>query len=295
VAQSPAHKLGQIIGDVLESAVEPLLRKFARSHKLYLDCNGLRPARTGKKVSWKDQSGNVHDLDYVLERDGTATRIGVPAAFIETAWRRYTKHSRNKAQEIQGAILPLAATYRAAAPFIGVILAGVFTDGALDQLRSQGFAVLYFPYESVIDAFRKAGVDFSFEEDTAETVLAAKVDTWERLSAVQRAKVAKRLLAVNAPDLQQFMDSLDRCVSRTLSSVRVIPLHGVVVELNSAQDAIGFISAYTESDAALPLCRYEIEILYSNGDNIRAEFHAKETAIEFLAGYAPPALGSPLT
>ena len=45
--------------------------------------------------------GNVHDLDYVFEQGGTEATIGQPKAFIEIAWRRYTKHSRNKAQEIQ--------------------------------------------------------------------------------------------------------------------------------------------------------------------------------------------------
>src|SRR3972149_1431769 len=103
MAESPAHKFGQIIGDILEAAVEPLLRGFAEEH----------------------------GLDYVLERDGSNGKMGKPVAFIETAWRRYTKHSRNKAQEIQGALMPLLETHKDDAPFLGAILAGVFTDGAL--------------------------------------------------------------------------------------------------------------------------------------------------------------------
>ena len=186
MAQSPAHKFGQIIGDLLEAAVEPLLRRFAKSHGLYLDRKGPRTARPGRKVSWTDLSGNTHDLDYVLERGGTAQRIGVPVAFIETAWRRYTKHSRNKAQEIQGAILPLAEAYRNAAPFIGVILAGVFTEGALAQLRSLGFSVLYFPYETVVQAFQIIGVDAYFTEETADIELARKVRRWERVPREKR-------------------------------------------------------------------------------------------------------------
>jgi len=78
--------------------------------------------------------------------------MGTPAAFIEVAWRRYTKHSRNKAQEIQGAILPLAEKFRWSNPFLGAVLAGVFTDGSLEQLRSLGFHVLYFPYETLVTA-----------------------------------------------------------------------------------------------------------------------------------------------
>ena len=110
----------------------------------------------------------MHDLDYVLERGGTNHALGVPVAFIETAWRRYTKHSRNKAQEIQGAILPLVEKYRNSSPFIGVVLAGVFTKGALNQLQTSGFVVLYFSYETVVKAFRRFGVDAGFNEQTSE-------------------------------------------------------------------------------------------------------------------------------
>ena len=102
MAQSPSHRFGQIIGEVLEAAVLPLMRQFANSHELYLDQRGVRPCRSTRKCSWVDLNGNTHDLDFVLERGGTPDKVGTPVAFIETAWRRYTKHSRNKVQEIQG-------------------------------------------------------------------------------------------------------------------------------------------------------------------------------------------------
>ena len=107
MAESHSHKFGQIIGDLLEIAIQPHLEKFARKNKLFLDKKGIRKARPGKKVTWTDNNGNKHDLDFVIERGGAASKIGIPVAFIESAWRRYTKHSRNKAQEIQSAIIPL--------------------------------------------------------------------------------------------------------------------------------------------------------------------------------------------
>src|SRR6266705_6679190 len=148
MAESPAHRFGQIIGELLESVILPQLAAFCQKQGLYLDHQKrIRPARTGKKVSWTDQYGNTHDLDFVIERDGTDEKVGTPLAFIESAWRRYTKPSRNKAQEIQGAIIPLAERYKNSSPFMGVVLAGVFTRGALTQLQSSGFCVLYFSYE----------------------------------------------------------------------------------------------------------------------------------------------------
>ena len=42
MAESPSHRFGQIIGEVLETAVEPLLRQFAKGHGLFLDRHGAR-------------------------------------------------------------------------------------------------------------------------------------------------------------------------------------------------------------------------------------------------------------
>jgi hypothetical protein len=88
MAQSPSHKFGQIIGDLIEEVLADRLRAFARKHGLFLDKKGERTARSGKKVTWVDEYGNLHDLDSVLERGGSDKQIGIPVAFIETAWRR---------------------------------------------------------------------------------------------------------------------------------------------------------------------------------------------------------------
>jgi hypothetical protein len=108
VAKSPAHRFGQIIGDLLEEIILPQLQKYCDERSLYLDKKGKRTARPGSKVSWQDRYENFHDLDFVIESGGTDDVLGRPVAFIEAAWRRYTKHSRAKAQEIQGAVMPIA-------------------------------------------------------------------------------------------------------------------------------------------------------------------------------------------
>ena len=167
MAESPAHRFGQIIGSLLENVVRPQLEDFCQKQGLYLDHQKRdRPARRGRKVTWEDQFGNTHDLDFVIERNGTDETIGSPVAFIEVAWRRYTKHSRNKAQEIQGAILPLAEKYKWNNPFLGTVLAGAFTEASLAQLRSMGFQVLYFPYDTLVAAFQTESIDIGFDEST---------------------------------------------------------------------------------------------------------------------------------
>jgi hypothetical protein len=283
MAESLSHKFGQIIGDLLELALEPHLQKFARKHKLYLDKKGVRKARSGKKVTWTDTRENKHDLDFVLERGGTENKIGVPVAFIESAWRRYTKHSRNKAQEIQSAILPLATKYKSSSPFVGVVLAGVFTNGALIQLKSLGFGVLYFPYETVVKAFSKFGIDAAFDEKTAEADFREKIDSWNMLP--NKVDVAKELLKLNNKSVDEFLSSLSDSVSRFIERIIILPLHGQESVSRSVNKAIDFLTKYSEDKPKLPLSKYEIIIKYNTGDRIEASFKDKNDSIKFLETY----------
>ena len=103
MAQSPAHRLGQIIGEEIEAAVCKPMQALAVEFGLYLDYQHPRPAREGKKkVAWTDSRGNTHVLDDVLE-EGVSKKVrGDPRAFIETAWRRYTKHSHQEPPHRRG-------------------------------------------------------------------------------------------------------------------------------------------------------------------------------------------------
>ena len=291
MAISPAHRFGQIIGDLLETAVESVLTVSAAKHSLFLDKKGPRPAREGSKVSWIDVNKNKHDLDFVLERGGTPDKHGVPVAFIEAAWRRYTKHSKNKAQEIQGAIGPLCEAYRHYHPFIGVVLAGVFTKNSLTQLQSLGFIVAYFPYETIKQAFAIVGIDASTEEGTPDKEIAKKCKSWDALKLTEKAKVAKELVRINAGEIKSFIEALEKVIQRTIRTVRILPLHGAAAELTSVKDAIAFILKYDEEGPAFPVVRYEVQIVYINEDRICAEFAAKVDAVEFLKTFSSSAGG----
>ena len=286
MAQSPSHKLGQMIGDQLEAAIRPRLEKIAKEHGLYLDRQSRRPARGSKtKVSWTDLYGNSHDLDYVLESGGTSHAFGRPKAFIETAWRRYTKHSRNKAQEIQGAIVPLAARFADRKPFLGVVLAGEFTDPSLDQLRSHGFAVAYCEYSSVVRAFAQVGVDVSSEENSSAQELRRKVKELESLNKSQLAKVRREILRSNARQFNAFFRSLQESFMRRIEQILILPLSGTSHHFGSIPDAMEFIRNNDEQTSATDFVRYEILISFSNKDEIRGAFGEKTGALEFLQGF----------
>lgn len=285
MAEAPGHRLGQIIGDALEEAIKPVLWDFAYENNLYLDFKQQRPTRTGVKCSWTDDLGNSHDLDFVLERGGSATEVGLPAGFIESAWRRYTKHSRAKAQEIQGAILPLLAKYQHLKPFAGAVVAGEWTEGALTQLRSSGFSVLHIRYQEVVDAFARFGIDVAADESTSDAYLRDQVAIYEAMSGNAKMLLAETLRATAPAEFARFESALENTIRRTVDSVVVLPLFGDSLAFVRVEDAIDALRAFVPN-ASTRLVRFEVQIRYNNGDDIRASFHQAQDAVEFLESFA---------
>ncbi len=290
---SPAHRFGQILGEVLERAVEPIVAAQAAKHHLYLDKKGPRPCRKGAKLSWSDVNGNIHDLDFVLERGGTNEIQGAPAAFIEVAWRRYTKHSRAKAQEIQGAIMPLLQQHQKSSPFIGVVIAGVFTEPALQQLRSLGFSVLFIPTSSIVRAFAEVGIDAAADEDTPDAQFKRQVTKYDALSAKRKRSLAAALLNGHEDDVKAFSESMEKVLSRQIKRILILPLHGSVIEFATIDEALASVEDFDQAKAISEFVRYEIEILYDNGNALRGTFHDKTSAIEFLTSYKPLRIVAP--
>lgn len=283
MANSPSHTIGQIIGDRLEAAVKAPLQQVANQFGLYMDFKHPRTARGGHSlVSWTDLKGNKHDLDYVLESGGSDAVIGVPRAFIESAWRRYTKHSKNKAQEIEGAVGHLRQKYADAHPFIGVVLAGEFTKPSIDQLKSHGFSVLYFPYAAVVQAYLSVGVDISFGEASTDIDVQAKVDACKALSVGQNSAVEAALLLTMKTEVATFVEELKISLSRILENIFIMPLHGKGLDFSCVADARDFLKTYDEDRQISGFVRYEIILRYSNGSIINAQRVTQAEALEFL-------------
>jgi len=263
--------------------LRPELEDFCQKHGLFLDHQGRdRPARAGRKVTWADHYGNLHDLDFVIERDGTDNRVGNPVAFIEVAWRRYTKHSRNKAQEIQGAILPLAEKYRWNNPFLGTVLAGVFTAGSLEQLQSLGFHVLYFPYETLIAAFALESIDIRFDEKTPDEVFRNSADLIERSAVPVLGRIKHQLVHANRQPIDAFFVALDQRLGRHVARVLVIPLYGRISTFVNVEDAIQFLDQHQIYEGSGEFRKYEVQVEFSNGDKVQASFESKARVREFL-------------
>lgn len=285
MAKSPAHRFGQIIGGLLEETLIEYCRPIANKYGLYLDYKHSRAAREYQnEVRWTDINGNTHKLDIVIEENGSEAKVGKPRAFIEMAWRRYTKHSKNKAQEISAAINPLVAKYNETSPFYGAVLAGEFTNNSLNQMRSEGFEILYFSIDAIERAFASEGIDAHWDEDTTEDELQDRVDQVEALSNIQLKHIGQVLMEQNDEQWQEFVKCLRNSIERTIESVKVVTLFGLTECFETIKDACEYLSksntvvAFDEKSNR----RYEIQIQYTNGDQVNMKFTDKRAVLAKL-------------
>lgn len=283
MANSPAHRFGQIIGDLLEIAMIQYCMPIADKYSLYLDYRHSRAARSGQnEVKWVDVNDNVHKLDIVIEDGGSEEKFGKPRAFIEIAWRRYTKHSKNKAQEISGAIKPLVAKYSYYAPFYCAVVAGDFTDNSLKQLYSEGFEVVYFSLQTIVSAFDSVGINAYWEESTPERELQARVNQYEALTDLQKQSIIDNLIHNNNKQLTKFNNNLCVSLERKIETIRVITVYGNRQIFGTPEEAKEFIAQHDGEQADLDFYKFEIYIKYTNGDIIEMQFSEKRNAILFL-------------
>lgn len=282
MAQSPSHRLGQYVGNLLEQLFLPELEAFCKEHGLYLDKHGARPVRKGKKATWTDDYGNNHDLDFVVEKGGSDDVQGRPLAFIEAAWRRYTKHSRNKAQEIQGAVLPLAEKYAWDKPFKGAVLAGKFTQGSLVQLKSLGFEVIYIEYETLVEDFAKCGIDIAFDEDTSTQWFDETLRNIESGGKDLNDRVIECIRTTSRDEFDAFLGLLKAKLMRHVEKLTVTPLFGDESSFESITEALEFVSKYNSDAGGGSFRSFEIAVRYSNGDKLEGVFTGKVEAQRFL-------------
>jgi len=170
-------------------------------------------------------TGNRHDLDYVLERGGSTDQRGEPVAFIESAWRRYTKHSRNKSGELEGALLPLRTSYTSVR-FLGAILAGEWSEGGLQQLRGASIEVLHIPFQTIVNAFHAQGLKIDYPERATTEEKAALNRILERLSEGQLGTVSAALGSAIETDYRHFERKMANALTEVPLRVRVITLYG---------------------------------------------------------------------
>jgi hypothetical protein len=143
---------------------------------------------------------------------------------------------------------------------------------------------LYFPYETIINAFSKVEIDAQFDEKTSESVFTRKISKWNALSQKERKLVEKALIQTKNKELIAFLEALDIVLTRQIKSIFIIPLYGNKYTLSTVEQAVKFLTKYKGEKPGDIYC-FEIIILYNNGNRIDARFNDSKSAIDFLSKY----------
>jgi hypothetical protein len=166
---SYGHKIGQVIGDWYEEYVAlRILTKVASSLNLYLDHRfNSRTVRTTSKILWYDLESNAVDYDFVLEIGGTDSQVGLPVAFFETFWRRGARHSKDKARDDSGKLVPMSITYPTVR-MMGIISAGDFSEPAKELVSSRGIDLFYISKDQIMSAWASKGKNIDYDDKASE-------------------------------------------------------------------------------------------------------------------------------
>ncbi len=178
---SSGHKLGQLVGDWFEEHfVFPLLQTVAKELDLFVDSRFIERTIRAGKIIWNDIDGNAVDYDAVLELGGTKDKKGIPVAFIECFWRRGSRHSKDKARDDSGKLLPMKDTYPTAR-FLGIVSAGDFTNPARELVRTRGIDLFYIPKSKIVQAFNDCGLIMDYPDKLNEEEKSILVKNFECL------------------------------------------------------------------------------------------------------------------
>jgi len=221
---SSGHSLGSTIGDWFERYfVLPLLQKVAFGLNLYLDNRFIsRPGRGSEKIIWADVDGNEVDYDFVLELNGTDNQKGIPVAFVESCWRRGARHSKDKARDDSGKLLPMRDQYPTAR-FLGMIVSGDFTRPARDLILSRDIDLFYVPKEKIVGAFRQCGLEIDYDDKAPEREKAKIAGVIERnFTETKKESVVSALgVLVGSISIDAYIHRVRASLSATPQEIRI--------------------------------------------------------------------------
>ena len=270
---SSGHKLGQLIGDWFEEHfVYPLLRDAGKKLDLFVDSRFVdRSVRDGK-IIWVDIDGNAVDYDAVLEIGGTKDQLGIPVAFIECFWRRGSRHSKDKARDDSGKLLPMKDTY-ASARFLGIVSAGDFTAPARELVLTRGIDLFYIPKAKIVQSFSDCGLVMDYPDKMAESEKASLVNEFESsFDNKKQIEVRNHLHEhVGEKDIKNYVNRLKSRLSALPQEIRFVLRHdSSPVKFDSIKRATDFLNS-PDFKMESPIESYIYEITYSDGTEFTKE------------------------
>ena len=166
---------------------------------------------------------------------------------------------RLKAQEIQGAILLIAEKHRRDKPFLGVILAGEFTENSVEQLKSLGFLILHIPYFTIVDAFSSVDINADFDETTADKEFQYQVNRIESMKQEERRALQDKLDTDCGPLINQFFIELVNALDRAVIRVMILPLSGEEHLFQTLVAAERFVDKFNEERTSGTFLKHELK------------------------------------
>ncbi|HAI68765.1 MAG TPA: hypothetical protein DCM38_04920 [Gammaproteobacteria bacterium] len=277
---SSGHKLGQLIGDWFEEYfVLPLLNNVANKLQVFIDSRFIKRVVRGRKIEWLDSDGNTVDYDYVLELHGTENEIGIPVAFVECFWRRGARHSKDKARDDSGKLIPMRETYPTAR-FLGIVAAGDFTKPARDLIRSREIDLFYVPKDKIIKAFSENGLIMDYPDNSTENEKWRIVSIFEKtFTSEKKEQVQHSLITqLGTPTINSYVDRVRAALSALPQEIRFILRHdSTPLIFESLAEASQFLNQ-PNFRMGKPQKSYLYQITFSDG----SEFEKTVASLEML-------------
>ncbi len=265
---SAGHKLGQLVGDWFEEFfVLPLLQRVADQLKLYLDHRfRTRKARAGDKIIWKDSDENGVDFDFVMELAGTDEKRGIPVGFFESFWRRGSRHSKDKARDDSGKLVPMRDVHPTAR-FLGIVAGGDFTAPARALIQSRQIDLFFVPKAKIVSAFEKSTLPIDYPDKMVEAEKAKLADAVEKGLTVkikQETATALRQL-VGATSLDSYVDRVRAALGSLPQEIRFVGQRRSKAEVfETIADATAFLNKPTFDFSELAES-FMYQITYTDG------------------------------
>jgi hypothetical protein len=291
---SAGHKLGQLVGDWFEQYfVLPLLQSVAEQLRLYLDHRfQSRKARQGDKIIWKDVEGNEVDYDFVMELDGSDEKLGIPVAFFECFWRRGKRHSKDKARDDTGKLLPMRDVHPTAR-FLGIVAGGDFTAPARTLVQNRRIDLFYVPKAKIVSAFEKNGLQIDYPDRLPEAEKAKLADAFETgLTPTKKTETAATLRElIGEVSLDTYVDRVRAALGALPQEIRIIAQRESKPEVfETIAEATSFLQD-PEFDFSTVVENFVYEITYTDGTEFERmldtidEVKALHREIERLAAH----------
>lgn len=277
---SSGHKLGQLIGDWLEEFfVLPLLNQVAETLQLFLDSRFIQRDARGEKIVWKDEDGNSVDYDFVLELGGTLEKLGLPVAFFECCWRRGARHSKDKARDDSGKLIPMRNSYPTTR-FLGIVWAGICTVPARDLLRSRDIDLFYIPKNKIVEAFGKSGLAIDYPDKTPEKGKRSLASSFEMAFTRDKHEiVADALIELIGPAaVSSFINLIRARLSALPQEIRIVLRHESLPLIFASADEVTRFLEEPSFQMDNPTSSFVYQVTYSDG----VEFEKAADSIDAL-------------